>query len=359
MTKPIVSSVCISFLVAVSVVIDCVSLALSIFTYLTLDTGVGEAVIATICNGVTLFVAFFTLFFVTGPAAITCCCKSDDEPNCCTPTYYASIVVALSIAVIGTTVAGVLLIFSISNYEELLSDGDMSSLGRTAAALNFTAAVFGVAVIIIVLGICMTDKGKRHCCSKIGGCAFIFLAILLVSCLVAALLTIFYGLFITDYSEKGGNSENYTRGFWAQVFSGGAAGVLICGMCFGGPVICFFMKDGKDHVTSSLAVSCVWALLTAGTIVAGIFLMVVAGSYSSDESLSSNFQLNRSSVSAMGYLIGALNFATTLAAVFVCFCVCSISVLRSSGRSRSVAVKETPYIQFEQVETFAAVITKT
>ena len=359
MAKSILSSISISLLVFISIVIECVSLSLAVTVYFKTLTRSGEILIALICEAASLFVAFCTLLFVSCPAAIVCCSRSDyDEPNCSMPAYYTSIVVAKLMSITGTAVAGVLLVFSISNYEDNLSDIELSSFGWAAAALNFAAVVFGVLVIVVTLGVCMTDEDKRHCCSRTGGCAFIFLAILLVSCLVPALLTIFYGLFITNYSEEGRNSENSTRGFWATVFSGGAAGVLICGVSIGGPVICWFEKDGKDHMLS-LVVPCVWALLTAGTIVAGMFLMFVAGSYSSDEVLSSQFQLNRSSVSAMGYLIGALNFVTTLAAVFVCCCVCSITVLRTRGRIRSGAVQGTPYVRYEQIEIPTAGVAKT
>ena len=243
-------------------------------------------------------------------------------------------------------------IFSVSNYEDNLSDSELSSFVRAAAALNLTAAVFGVAVIIVTLCICMAypDEEKRRCCSKASGCAFISLAVLLVSCLVAALLTIFYGFFIATYSEEGGYSENSSRGVWASIFSGGAAGALICGMCIGGAAICYTEKDEKSHPTVLLVVPCIWALLTGGTVVAGGLMIRVGQSFSSDEVLNSDLLLNRESISSMGYLIGALNFVTTLVAVVVCCFVGVVWVVRDGVWRRCVAVQGTPCAVLKKVE---------
>ena len=321
MAEPVVViGVSITFLVVLSVVIDCVSLAVTVPASFKLHTGHGEAIIAMICNGVSLAASFFTLLFVTVPSATVCCSKANNhESNCCTPTYYVSIIVAELIAVGGTMVAGILLIFSVENYKDIISDREVATLAQAAAALNFTVSGFSVVVVVLVVLIWMSDGEKRFCCDLPGACAFIGLAALTVTTLVAALLTILYAVFVPNYSDGGRDSQISTMGIAAAALSGLAAGALLLGICIGSPFICLSDREGHSYFKIALFVSLVWAwaFLTAGTIASGGLMMKIGGDFATDESLSPGEGLNMVSVSAMAYLIGALNFFTTLLAFVV------------------------------------------
>lgn len=312
----------IGILVSIFVVIDCVSLALSVAAVFKLEpySTNSESLIAVICNVVTVVVSFLVLLLVTCPACICICCRDDDN-NCCTPTYYASVVVAASIAVIGTLVAGILQIFTVYNYEQVLSDNKVSSYLGAAAALNLIAAAFGIIMITATFCTCSSMEENWYCNEKrhYRMIAFLSVTFLLISALVAGLLTIFVSFFITDYSEDGGNSPNSTRATVAVFFSGGAAGCLLIGICIGGPFMCSW---GKNIMTILCLTMCILALLSAGTIVGGGLMMNVGQSFSS-EALDPDVPLNRESISTMGYLIGGLNFLTVVIATVVC-CIGSI-----------------------------------
>ena len=329
MKKRVLSSIIIGILLAIFAVIGFVSLALSVVAVFKLHpyTLSAESVTAVLCNGVPLSVSVFTLLFVTLPAGIVyCTCnfsKDDDEsvccsPTCCIPTYYASVIMSGSSAVIGTVVAGILQIFSVTNYEEVRSNHEVASFARAAAALNFTAAAFGVVLIAVTfLIICLADEEKWYC-SKESTTAFIFVNILLVSSLVVALLTIISSFSITNFSEEGGFSTNSTRATVAALFSGGAAGCLFVGFCIGGPYMCYTdIKENTQSCTSRHVLG-IWGLLLIGFLISGGLMIAVGRSFSSDEELATDVPLNRGSIATMGYLVGALNFVTLLFAVVSC-----------------------------------------
>ncbi len=151
-------------------IIECASLAVSVPAWHKLGyIDSGESFAAMNCNGVTIIVSFIALFSVALPASLCICSKDDD--NCCTPTFFASVVVAGSISVIGTTVAGLLQIFTVYNYEDILSDSELSSYGRAAASLNFIAAIFGVIIIVTTLFFtCLEGVDNWYCCKEESKC---------------------------------------------------------------------------------------------------------------------------------------------------------------------------------------------
>ena len=142
---------------------------------------------------VTVGVSFITLLFITTPACICSCSKhdDDDDKNCCTPTYFVSVAVAGSISVIGMFIAGTTQVFAVYTYE------DLSSLIRAAAAMNFIATLFGILLIITTLCTCLSRKENWLFCEERPSCtfrsviAFLFITALLVTVLIAGLLTMF------------------------------------------------------------------------------------------------------------------------------------------------------------------------
>ena len=131
---------------------------------------------------------------------------------------------------IGTFLAGILQIFAVYNYKNMLSDSELSSYGRAAASLNLISAIIGVIVIVTALllavlgtNICKDSKctceitNSCFCCKEDSKCtsesiiALILVTFLLISILVAFFLTMFYSFFITNYPSEHGNSANYDR----------------------------------------------------------------------------------------------------------------------------------------------------
>ena len=308
--------VIVSILITIFAVIDAVSIALSVVAVFKLHSFSlsAEALIVSFCNVVPLGISIFTLLFITLPAG-ACICKNK-RCECCTSvcTFHVSVLVSASIAIIGTVVAGILQIFSVANYEKVLSNNEASTFGRAAAALNFTAAAFGAVIIIVTIVACAKDDEREEnwCCSELGLISLIFVTILTIASLVAALLTIFIGFFVTNYSEEDGNSESYKKAAIASFFSGGAAGCLLFGFCIGGGLACCF-KEAIRYVLI------IWGGLILGTAVAGGLMMKVGQRFSSgEEVLSTDVPLNRGSIATMAYLIGGLNFVTLFIALFPC-----------------------------------------
>ena len=322
----------ISFLVSIVVVIDCISLALSVAAFFKVSdySMSDETDLALVCSGIFLGLSFVLLLVVTLPACI--CCRKDDEIKCCTFTYYVSVVIAGSIAVIGTLVAGILQTFSVSNYEEISSDSSVSSLVGAAAAMNLLASAFGIIVITVAMviiiratfgGIPWDDEKfleEEEIYYRIGRVfALVIINILFISSTVAALLTLFTSFFITNYSQDSSDSGNYVRATVAAFFSIIAVACLLLGFCIGVPLIYHPCSDcSQDKVRILSVVLCVWAFLAAGTLISGGLMMAVGKSFSSDENLNPDLPLNRASISAMGYLIGVLNLVTTLIAITPC-----------------------------------------
>ena len=334
-----------SCLIIFWVVITCTAVAVSgAATYKLSYIAIDEALIALICNVSNVGVSFIILLSVTLPA-----CIRKNGKNCCTPTYYISVVVAGSISVIGTFLAGILQIFVVYNFKNILSDSELSSFGRAAASLNLISAIIGVIVIVtaLLLAVFGTDicKGSKctceitnscFCCKEDSKCtsesiiALILVTFLLISILVAFFLTMFYSFFITNYSSEHGNSASYDRGLWATFFSGGAAACLLVGFCVGGPFVCCYR--GRDKSAAICVIMCIWALLASGTIIGGGLMTKVGQSFSSEELLDPDEPLNRAPISAMGYFVGGLNFLTTTIAISLC----CVGVVMFKNRRRSV-----------------------
>ena len=303
---------------------------------------IDESFTALNCNVANVGLSFIVLLSVTLPA---CICKNG--MNCCTPTYYISVVVAGSISVIGTSLAGILLIFAVYNHEDILSDSELSSFGRAAASLNLISAILGVIVIVTalllaVLGTNTSEDSKCtceitnscFCCDEDSKCtsesiiALILVTFLLISILVAAFLTMFSSSFVFEYSEDA-NSVNNDRVLWASFSSGGAAACLLIGFCVGGPFVCCYGR--RDKTTVIRVIMCIWALLASGTIIGGGLMTKIGQSFSSEETLDPDTPLNRVPISAMMYFIGGLNFLTTAIAISLC----CVGVVFKNRRSTS------------------------
>ena len=323
MSLTVLMCVIVSILIAIFAVIDAVSTILSvvaIFKVSTYQLSL-EAYFASMLNVIPLGISIITLLFVTLPAGVSICRNKSRSLDCCTNvcTFYVSVIVATSIAIIGTVVAGILQIFSITNYKEVLSNSEASTFGGAAAALNFTAAAFGAVIIVATIVACVIDdeKEKNWCCSGLGMIGLISITVLLIASLVAALLTIFSGLLVVGYSEEGVMSKSYELAAIAGFFSGGSASCLLIGFCIGGGVVCFI---GRDENKCSCVLT-IWGFLSLGTIVAGGLMMKVGQRFSSGEQVLSmghhmDVPLNRGSIAAMAYLVGGLNFVALFIALF-------------------------------------------
>lgn len=204
MPLAVLMCVIVSILIAIFALIDTISIALSVAAVFKLYpiSESGEAYLASLCNVVSLGISIFTLLFITFPAGVSVCRNKSRSLECCTCCtnvciFYVSVIVTMSTAITGTVIAGILQIFSVTNYEEVLSNGEASTLGRAAAALNFTAAAFGVLIITatIVTYVIDDEKEDNWCCSGLGMVALISITVLVITSLVAALLTIFRSFF--------------------------------------------------------------------------------------------------------------------------------------------------------------------
>ena len=340
--RKIVFAISFSCLIIFWVAITCTAVAVSGATTYKFQEGSDESLAALICNASHVGVSLIILLSVTLPA-----CIGKSYKNCCTPTYYISVVVAGSISVIGTSVAGILLIFAVHNYKNILSDSELSSYGRAAASLNLISAIIGVVVIVTALllavlgtNICKGSKctceitNSCFCCKEDSKCtgesitALILVTFLLISILVAALLTMFSSFLIVAYSSDApGDSANYERASVATFFSIGAAACLLLGFCVGGPFVCCYGGRYKSNVIC--AIMCTWALLASGTVIGGGLMIKVGQSFSSEEMLNPDIPLNRAPISAMGYFVGGLNFLPTAIAISLC-CVGAVFKNRRS-----------------------------
>ena len=188
--------------------------------------------------------------------------------------------------------------------------------------MNFIAALFGTFLIIATLCTCLSKKENWLYCKECPSCsfgsviAFLFITALLVTILIAGLLTMFMSFYSLDYSSEHGDSPNYSRATVAAFFSCCAAGCLLMGFCIGGPILCCMSCNNKrDIVRITSVVMCVWALLVGGTLVSGGLMMKVGQSFASEETLDPDERLNRGPISAMGYFIGTLNFMVLFIAI--------------------------------------------
>ena len=330
MSLTVLMCVIVSILIAIFAVIDAVSTILSVVAIFKLSASQFpvEAYFASMFNAVPLGISFFTLLFVTLPAGVSICVNKSRSLECCkyctnVCTFYVSVIVATSIAIIGTVIAGILQIFSITNYKEVLSNSEASTFGGAAAALNFTAAAFGAVIIVATIVACVIDdeKEKNWCCSGLGMIALISITVLLIASLAAALFTIFSGLLVASYSEEGINSKSYELATFAIFCSGGSASCLLLGFCIGGGVVCFIGRDENKCSCKIHHVLTIWGFLSLGTIVAGGLMMKVGQRFSSGEQVLSmghhmDVPLNRGSIAALAYLVGGLNFVALFIALF-------------------------------------------
>ena len=312
---------CISIVVSFFVVLDCVSFALSFTVWTTDDVSFGETFFALICSAVTIFVSFFVLLFITLPACICSSKNQEDSQNCCTPTYFVSVIIAGSSSIIGTFVTGATQIYTLYLYEDISSNSKLSSQLRATAALNFTAAFFGTLMIFTTLCTCLSKNENWLFCKERPSCmigsikAFPFIAALVITSLIASLLTMLMFCYISSYSSEHVDSPNDDRVLYATLFSFTAACCVLVGFCIGGPFLCW---TSRDLVRATGCVMCIWALLATGTIIGGGLMMKVGHSFASEETLNPDKLLNRVPLSVMGYFSGALNFVATLIAILLC-----------------------------------------
>ena len=330
MSLTVLMCVIVSILIAISAVIDAVSTILSVVAIFKVSTSQlsAGAYFASMFNAVPLGISIITLLFVSLPAGVSICRNKSRSLECCTCCtdvciFYASVIVATSIAIIGTIVAGILQILSVTNYKEILSNSEASTFGGAAAALNFTAAAFGAVIIVAAIVACVIDDEKEEiwCCSGLGMIALISITVLLIASLVAGILAIFGSLFVAGFSKEGGDSKSYELAAIAGTFSGGAASCLLFGFCIGGGVVCFVGRDENKCRCKIRHVLSIWGFLSLGTIVAGGLMMKVGQRFSSGEQVLSmghhmDVPLNRGSIAAMAYLVGGLNFVALFIALF-------------------------------------------
>ena len=312
----------ISIIVGIFAVFDCISFALSLALDFNdqLQYNDGGISIALMCSAAFVGASFFTLLFVSLPACL-CHCSQDDTAGCCTPTYFVSVAVAGSFTVIGTFVAGILQTFTIYNYEGAAAFPTL----HAAAAFNLISATFGVITMVASLSVCLCNEENWYFCKKRPHCvsgkviALIFIAVLLIAVFIAALLTLFTSFSVYQFSSKHGDSPNSSRADIAAYFSYITAVCVLFGFCIGGPVVCCSSPIKlKNLITTLSCIMCVWALLGTGTVVSGGLMIKVGQSFSSEETLDPDQPLNRASISAMGYFIGALNLSVSVIACSLC-----------------------------------------
>ena len=308
MAKP---GIIIGILVGIFVAFGLLSSALSVVAALKLQNS-GEAFAAVCCIGAAaVTIPFFILLCVTSPAAYIS--YNTTDRSCCTPTYYVSIAVAGSIAVSGAVTAGILQIFSVSNYEENRSDSELSSIGYAAAALSLITAAFGAVLNIVTITTYCKRQDEESYCSKEGVVGLILANILLTSCLVAAFLTFLSSIFLSSFLEDPEYSNTSTLTLFAAVFSGLAASFLILTASLSS-LLCYVKKHEKKRALGAALL--VWGLVFIGMLIGGA-LMMKAGEIFLSEDLNSD-KLNRNSISKMAYLFGGLDFLTVIIALSYC-----------------------------------------
>ena len=299
-------------LVGILVVVCLVSLALSVVVCIKQDNA-DEAFIAACCSVGAVAISFFTVICITSPAA--CISYNTTDRSCCMPTSYVSVAVAGSITVIGMFIAGILQVFSISNYKENVYDNEVSSITRASAALSLFAAAFGVVLIVATVSTYCKRQEEESYCSMQGVVGLVLANIFLISCLVAALLTFICFFYFSYYAEDHEDAAS-TMPFYAAMFSGVTAGWLMLASALS-PLIFIYgvRRDQKNRALGAALL--LWGLAFGGMIIAGALMMKVGEKFSS-EVLNTDLQLNRNSISTMAYLIGGLNFISAMIAFFYC-----------------------------------------
>ena len=292
--------------VILSAVLYCISLCVTVPAYFELRDSSNRMdsfhTMALSCN-VASIVFFLTALVVSIVFACLARHSSTDGEkiyNFYTPMSYATVILAESIAIAGTTVAGILLMFS-----GIIK----TSFVWAAAGLNLVAAGGGVVAVVVASLVLLTTKRRGHC-SLLGAVTFIVQDVLVVMSLVAALLTIF---FHTNVTVHYGITE-YRKGLSAAFFSGLTGGAFFLSMfvCYS-LIICYETKWVKDKQKAAygprvaMVMVLVWLLLTVGNILSGGLMISVSTRIPSDATHHES----------LGYLVGALNYINPV----VCFTV--------------------------------------
>ena len=292
--------------VTLAAVLYCIALCVTVPAYVELRDSPNRTdsfhTMALSCN-VASIVSFLAVLVVSIVFACLARHSSTDGEkiyNFYTPMSYATVILAESIAITGTTVAGLLLMFS----------GIVkTSLVWAAAGLNLVAAGGGVVAVVVASLVLLITKRRGHC-SLLGRVTFIVQDILVVMSLVAALLTIFFHTNVTVHSSV----TEYRKGLSAAFFSGLTGGAFFLSMFVCYSLIIWYEKmwvKYKEVAAYGPRVAMVmvllWLLLTFGNILSGGLMMAVSTRIPSDATHHES----------LGYLVGAFNFINPV----VCFTV--------------------------------------
>ncbi len=294
--------------------------------------GSSELFFAISTNSAMVGLALCTFLFVVLPSCLCCLPSLCDESagvKCAKYTFYAAAATTGCLALIGTFIAGILHVFAFTNYENIAKNDSLAAYGKATASMNLLAAVFGFLVALIAITTCWKQLGREEtaCYYKGCTCGCVLLVLPLVSAVVAALLTIFFSLFVTNFSDETGNGKTYMLASAAAVVSGLAAGTFCCSLC-ACPIMC--LSEPKEKFKAELSLSlkvaaAVFVSISAGQLIAGSILMAAATRLSSEDlDMDQDYQLVRPSIVAMARLIGALNFlVVAITAVSFCAtCLC-------------------------------------
>ena len=298
--------------VTLAAVLYCIALCVTVPAYVELRDSPNRTdsfhTMALSCN-VASILSFLAVLVVSIVFACLAGHSSTDEKkkyNFYTPMSYATVILAESIAITGTMVAGLLLMFS----------GIVkTSLVWAAAGLNLVAAGGGVVAVVVASLVLLTTKRRGHC-SLLGRVTFIVQDILVVMSLVAALLTIFFHTNVTVQSSV----TEYRKGLSAAFFSGLTGGAFFLSMfvCYS-LIICYETKFVKYKEIAAygprvaMVMVLLWLLLSFGNILSGGLMMAVSTRIPSDATHHES----------LGYLVGALNFINPV----VCFTVLIVATV--------------------------------
>ena len=281
---------------------------------------------------VTLSICLGILSFVALPACICCLCFKVDESidSCCNTrvTFFVAIIVACSIALIGTFVSGLLQIFYTTYCIDYLHLSTNIRLGGGAIAVNFVVAILSLFVMIFTFVTCFKDDSRRwsDACSR----TFIILTFMVVSSLAACFYTDYilfsYALGARTESDATASTlDGQTTSVWAALLATGASCFLVCCSCIAGPILCREeVREGGDIARSSGIVTIVLSLVNAGNILAGILMIISGNSFSNEDLEPSEYNscriLNQSSYAAMAFVAGVVNFTVVVSAMVAsCF----------------------------------------
>ena len=250
--------------------------------------------------------------------------------SCCSAkfVFYVTIVIAGSITFVGTFATGLLQVFYTTNYEENTALQDNSAFGGSTASIDLLASILCIVLLVVTFTVCFKDRSRqcRNECIKV----FILLNLLLISSLVACMMTYhgFEALVETDvnqdiYARLTDDGKAASMFTWATVISAASAVLLLLGCCVCGPItccaefnVCEISRQNAIKLFSSITI--LWSLIALGNLAAGILMMVACGRLA-NESFDPDSRVNRGSLVTMAFTVGATNFAaTTVATVALC-----------------------------------------